>query len=101
MAVVPRDELDAVLKALVANGYTATFSESKGGVLRQAQHMLFIAVAAEELEQVIAIIRGNCHIRDQADTLQPAGARSPLTTDPQKMGGAVIFVWDLDRFEIY
>jgi uncharacterized protein YaaQ len=101
MAVVPRDEFDAVLQALVANGYTATFSESKGGILRQAQQILFIAVAQEELEQVISIIRDNCHTRVKADRLQPAGGHPSPKTNQKKVGGAVIFVWDLDRFEIY
>lgn len=95
MGVVPRDEFEAVLKALVANGYTATFSESKGGILRQAQQLFFIAVAAEELERVVAIIRDHCRPRVQA------GGPSLPTAGQKKVGGAVIFVWDLERFEIH
>jgi len=101
MAIVPRDEFDVVLQALVTNGYTATFSQSKGGMLRQAQQMLFIAVAKEDLEQVTSIIRDNCRTRAKVDAFQPAEGDSSPKTDPKKVWGAVIFVWDLEHFEIY
>jgi uncharacterized protein YaaQ len=98
MAVVPRDEAYRVLEGLVAAGFTATFSESRGGVMRQAQLTFFIAVDEANLEQVLGIIRANCHVQvpveshhGEQDSPNPA----PLTAD---VGGAVIFVWDLDRY---
>jgi uncharacterized protein YaaQ len=105
MAVVPRDEVEAVLNALVAAGHTATFTESRGGMLRQAQHTLFIAVEADALKDVLTIIRDNCHTqimvdpRETGTSQEPAGNGSASVA--AKVGGAVIFVWDLERFEIY
>ena len=103
MAVVPRDDTECVLQALVAAGHTATFVESRGGVLRQAKKMLFIAVQDQDLDQVLAIIEDSCHCQEQA---APGGSeRGPLSPEPAPttagMGGTPVFVWDLDRFEIY
>ena len=99
MAVVPRDEADRVLEALVNAGHTATFTESRGGMLRQAQRMLFTAVDAERLEHVLSIIRDNCRTKVP---IEPEDSRSlgpiPVNTE---LGGAVVFIWDVDRFETY
>ena len=62
MAVVPKAEAENVLNALVNEGYTATYTESSGGMLRQSQLSLFIAVEEDSLEKVKAIIRDNCRI---------------------------------------
>lgn len=101
MAVIPRDEAERVLRGLVAAGYTATVSLSRGGVLRQAQQMLFTAVDAANLDEVLAIIRANCREQVEIDieemddeTVEPA----PVTAE---FGGAVVFVWDLEHFEVY
>jgi uncharacterized protein YaaQ len=102
MAVVPRDEAEYVLEALVAVGFTATFTESRGGMLRQAQYMLFIAVEKKALEQVLTIIRDSCHSQvyvEPSESGEPSLlSRSPVTTE---LGGAAVFIWDLDRFKIY
>ena len=60
LAIVPHDQVECVLKALITTGYTATYCESRGGVLRQRQQMLFIAVAETDVERVLIIIRENC-----------------------------------------
>jgi uncharacterized protein YaaQ len=103
MAVVPRDDTECVLQALVAAGHTATFVESRGGVLRQAKKMLFIAVQAKDLDQVLTIIEDSCHCQEQAAT--SGSERGALSPEPAPvtagMGGTPVFVWDLDRFEIY
>ena len=102
MVVVPRDEAECVLEALVAAGFTATFTESRGGMLRQAQHMLFIAVEQKALEQVLTIIQASCHSQicvEPSELEEPSSlSRAPVTTE---VGGAAVFVWDLDCFRIY
>ena len=102
MAIVPRDEAGHVLEALVTAGYTATFTDSRSGVLRQAQQMLFIAVEEQDMDQVLTIIRDNCHSQVVVDPGEPRTPFSlgsvPVTAE---LGGAVVFIWDLDRFETY
>jgi uncharacterized protein YaaQ len=102
MAVVPSEEANRVLEALVRAGFTATFTESRSGVLRQAQYVLYIAVRTEDLETVLDIIKSRC--RSPAKVEDGAADESRLadrTRTQIELGGAVIFVWDLDRFEIY
>lgn len=100
MAIIPRNQAEPVLRALVAAGYTATFSDSRGGVLRQAQRMLFIALTEGDLETVLELIRVNCRACLERTGLEPAPSR-PTPAMPAHPNGAAIFVWDLDRFEIY
>jgi len=102
VAVVPRDEAGHVLEALVAAGHTATFSDSRGGMLRQAQQMLFIATEEQDLEQVLTIIHDNCHSQVTVEPSEPRTTLSlgsvPVTAE---LGGAVVFIWDLERYVTY
>jgi uncharacterized protein YaaQ len=102
MAVIPRDQAEHVLDELIASGQRATFTESRGGFLRQAQQTLFIAVDEENLEEVLFTIRQSCHTEVQMGANESQETRSlepaPVTVE---LGGAAIFVWDLERLEIH
>ncbi len=102
MAVISRDQAEAVLESLIAEGHTATYTDSRGGMLRQAQQMLFIAVEEEDLEKILGIIRENCHtsIEVEPQTNEFGRAVTRRRTSAQ-LGGAVIFVWDLEQFAVY
>jgi uncharacterized protein YaaQ len=102
MAVVSRDQADRVLDKLISAGYGATFTESRGGMLRQAQKMIFIATDAENVENVVATIRRTCHTEVEVNEQQPRAMGRSLTdraTTITEVGYAVIFVWDLEHFE--
>jgi uncharacterized protein YaaQ len=104
MAVVPKDEAESVINALVAAGHTATFTESRGGMLRQAQYTLFIGVDEEATPHVLEIVRESCHShvrveRGEGEVEQPSVA--PLAAVRAKVGGAVVFVWELEQFAVY
>jgi uncharacterized protein YaaQ len=107
MAVVPRDQANQVMEALITAGYTATFTDSRGGMLRQAQQMLFIAVREKDLDQILSIIRENCRVQVQLnhpgdDDTAPSQFPSRFERAPTTyIGNAVVFVWDLERFETY
>jgi len=99
MAIVPRDEAPRVLDALVAAGHTATFGDSRGGVLRQAYQTLFIGVEEEAVGTVLEIVRQNCHSRlSLEDTTAPDRFGLPRQSEAI-VGGAVIFVWSVEHFE--
>jgi uncharacterized protein YaaQ len=102
MAIVPREEVGRTLEALVAAGNTATFSESRGGVLRQAQETLFIVVDETELDQVLEIIRDSCRtsVANSGDALQDRYALGPVPVTAE-LGGAIVFIWNVDRVETY
>jgi uncharacterized protein YaaQ len=104
MAVISRDQADRVLDRLIAAGYGATFTESRGGMLRQAQQMIFVATDDDRVEDVLGTIRRLCRTEIEVKE-QPARANSELfSTTPgttTEVGYAVIFVWDLEHFDTY
>lgn len=100
MAVVPKMEAEVVMDHLIQAGYTTTFFETRGGVMRQSQLTLFIAVSRDNVDPVIGIIRKHCHsqIRINPPRQQPRDGKdgAPVMAD---VGGAVIFIWDLDTVQ--
>lgn len=102
MAVVPHDKAETVLKALIEAGYRATFTESRGGMLRRMQLMLFIAVAQKDCEAVVSIIRNHCGRHLPVSPCPSAEmASDPVSATLPDSGGTAIFVWNLDHFETY
>jgi uncharacterized protein YaaQ len=102
MVVIPRDEAEMVLDALISSGYTATFMETKGGMLRQSQYTLFIAVKNADLKKVCEIIKENCTV--QISNMNGNLEREEMLTDESlsgDIGGAIIFIWNLNKVEIY
>ena len=74
----------------------------RGGMLRQAWMTMFVAVKKEAVDDVLGIIKTNC----VSDVSVEAGAQAQpiqatLSSAQAKVGGAVAFVWDLDKFEVY
>jgi uncharacterized protein YaaQ len=103
MTIIEREEADDVLEALIEAGYTPTiFGESRGGVLRQARPTLFIGVQDDRLEDVLSIIRSYCrsHVA-LASTEADAEVEKGPTRTFAEVGSAVVFVWDINRFETY
>jgi len=101
MAVIPRDEAEHVLDALINAGFSATFMETKGGMLRQSQYSLFIAVSTETLDNALDLIKNSCKTDIALDEDDLTKQEILENSGAQKLGGAVIFVWDLDRLETY
>jgi uncharacterized protein YaaQ len=100
MAVVPSNTAESVLDALVNAGHTATYAETTGGMLRQSQYSLFIAVSKEQLDEVLSIIKDSCRTKIEMTTHQKD---KPLLTDETPvtadLGGAVAFIWDIDQIK--
>ena len=101
MAVIPRDEAEHVLDALINAGFSATFMETKGGMLRQSQYSLFTAVSTETLDNVLGIIKNSCKTDIALDEDDLTKQEILENSGAHKLGGAVVFVWDLDRLETY
>jgi uncharacterized protein YaaQ len=101
MAIMPRDEAERVLRALVAARYTATYVETRGGMLRQAQMTLFIAVEDQDLDKVLGIIENTCRSEIIVEAVEEEeAAPAPMPAKP-RLGGAVVFVWNVERSETY
>ncbi len=103
MVVVPSNSAERVLDALVNAGHSATYAETRGGMLRQSQRSLFIAVKSAQLEEVLEIIKQNCRTQVEMSTHPKEGLVGEAETAPVKadLGGAVAFVWDINRIETF
>ena len=71
--------------------------------MREGNATLLIGVADEDVEQVLRIIRENCHTRTQyinplPPVMEPGEMYIPTPVDIQ-VGGATVFVLDVAQFE--
>ncbi|MFN2303466.1 MAG: cyclic-di-AMP receptor [Anaerolineales bacterium] len=102
MAVVPANSAERVLDALVNTGHTATYAQTRGGMLRQSQFSLFIAVKKEQLDEVLRVIKENCRTQVQMSTRAQEESsfpeKEPVNTE---LGGAVTFIWEIEQIEIF
>lgn len=104
MVVVPRDQADQVVDSLIDAGYGVTYMDSRGGVLRQAQRTLFMAVNADQIPDVLSLIRRTCHTKVAFGLRgrQLSGGAAGDNPEPStEVGYAVVFVWDLEHVDTY
>lgn len=101
MVVIPRDEAEKVLDALINNGFTATFAETKGGMLRQSQYTLFTAVKSKDVDQVCELINKNCMADVEIDDEGLAEQELAEESGSARVGGAIVFIWDIVSTRIY
>ena len=103
IAVVQDKDHRRVTEALLENGYKFTNIASTGGLLREGNVTFVIGVDAEQIDDVIAVIREHSKTREQLvnvfpPTIEPIGTCIPSPVKVQ-VGGATVFVLDVERFE--
>ncbi len=96
-------DADKLIKRLVSQGYPATKISSTGGFLRKGNATILSGVEAEEVDQIIAMVRQECYARSEfvpVQTLPFFGEGSVLAEPVEvRVGGAIVFVIDVERFE--
>lgn len=103
LAVVHEKDQRHVQDALLEQGFQFTNVASTGGFLREGNITLLIGVDEDQVDQVLEVIRESCQTREQyvnvmPPTMEPVGTVIP---SPVKVlvGGAIVFVLDVARFE--
>ena len=103
VAIIHEKDQRHVQDSLLENGFQFTNVASTGGFLREGNVTLMIGVNEDEVDALIEIIRESCQTREQyvnvmPPTMEPVGTVLP---SPVKVmvGGAIIFVLDVERFE--
>lgn len=102
VAVVQDKDKRKVMDALLESGFKFTNIASTGGFLREGNTTFLIGVEPERVEQVIALIASSSKTREQfvnvfPPTMEPVGTVIPSPVKV-KVGGAVIFVLDVETF---
>jgi len=105
VAVIQDKDTQRLLNGLTQEGFRATKLSSTGGFLREGNTTLLIGVEDHLVERVLRIIKSTCHSREQLVTpLSPMGGPAdsyiPYPVEIT-VGGATIFVLDVERFEQY
>jgi uncharacterized protein YaaQ len=102
-AVVQDEDLPNLLDGLTRVGFRSTVISSTGGFLRSGNSTVLIGVEDHQVGRVISLIRERCRTRTQSmNPYSPALEPGLLYMPPQievEVGGAVIFVQNVVRFE--
>ncbi|MDF2892975.1 MAG: hypothetical protein K0R80_3342 [Clostridia bacterium] len=103
IAVVQDEDVNELMGVLVKNRYSATKLASTGGFLREGNTTLLVGVEEDKVEDLISRIKDVSKSRKQTFTtpMPPTGSAGVFIPYPidVMVGGATIFVVDIDRFE--
>ncbi len=103
IAVVQGEDAGQTVQALSGAGIPVTKLVSSGGFLQQGNATLMIGVDDDRVDDAISLIRETCRERSQYMTpmppmVEPGEFFMPYPVEVQ-VGGATIFVVNVDRFE--
>lgn len=101
VAIVNRDDAGAVTQNLAKAGFSSTKLTSAGGFLLAVNYTLLVGVKDEKVSEAIEIIREYSHSRKQ---LVPTNTETGMNYIPNipvevTVGGATVFVLDVEQFE--
>lgn len=103
VCIVHNRDKGKITEELVRAGFKFTVIGSTGGFLREGNTTFLIGVEADEKEAVLKLIGQNCKAREQLVNVMPFEAAPPgaFIPSPVKVpvGGAVVFVVDVEQFE--
>jgi uncharacterized protein YaaQ len=103
IAIVQDEDTDALTRALVGAGHRFTKVSTTGSFLRTGNSSLLIGVEDNVVPAVMGILRRVCRRRTQiavpySPALEPGLLYMPENFEVE-VGGAVVFVADVARFE--
>lgn len=103
IAIVNDEDSGKLMSSLTKEGFGATKLASSGGFLKAGNTTVFVGVEKEKVDNVIEIIKKSCKARKQTVTAPIPNTWStgvymqyPVEVN---IGGATVFVVDVERFE--
>ncbi|ELC8444059.1 cyclic-di-AMP receptor [Clostridium perfringens] len=102
ISIVQDDDALDLVDALNEKGYSVTKLATTGGFLKSGNTTLLSGVQKEKVDDVIKIIKNICETRKgvvsgPTTVSEPGGVYIPYPIEVQ-VGGATIFVVDVDKF---
>lgn len=103
IAIVHDDDAGELISSITEKGYGVTKLATTGGFLKAGNTTLLIGVQKEKVDEVLEIIRDVCKTRKgivspPAPIIGGTGVYVPAPVEIT-IGGATIFIIDVDRFE--
>ena len=110
LAIINHDDANTVTQALTKKGFSSTKLATTGGFLMAGNVTILIGVDEEKVQNVIDIIKEHSHSRKQMIPTTTEMSYGYTTTEMSYgyypsmpvevvVGGATIFVVDIERFE--
>jgi len=99
LAIVHDEDGNRVMSALNSSGFSVTKLATTGGFLRSGNTTLLVGTEEEKVDEVMNIFIKYCHKRKQITaTPIPTGMFTPYPIEVE-VGGATMFLINVDRFE--
>ncbi|SHK08876.1 Uncharacterized protein YaaQ [Anaerobranca californiensis DSM 14826] len=103
IAIIQDRDSGKLLESLVDEGFKATKLASTGGFLKSGNTTVLIGVEDHQVDDVVGIIKQTCKSREKmVTTMSPLGGSvESYVPYPVEVivGGATIFVIDVEKFE--
>lgn len=103
IAIVHERDKQRVSDALLQAGHQFTTIAATGGFLRDGNSTMLIGTPVDKVDNVIDCIRGCCSSREEYINQPPLDVlgTTAMMMNPIKVnvGGAIIFMVDVERFE--
>ena len=100
IAVVQAQDAEAAEEAFLEGKFKVTRLPSTGGFLGRRNATLLIGLPCERMEEALNILRKNCRERTEYIAVPLESAPLPIPTPtPITIGGATIFILEIERFE--
>ena len=101
MAIINADDSHTVISELPQNKFQVTRLATTGGFLKTGNTTIIVGVEADKVDEVLAIINEHSHSRKQMipSTSELGMGFFPSVPVEIAVGGATIFVVDVERFE--
>lgn len=102
IAIVNSDDSGSVQRALTAGGYFVTKLSTTGGFLKKGNTTFFVGTNDDKVNDAISIIKEHSKKRVEKEPTVPPTEMgeffTPIMVDVL-VGGATVFVVDVDQFE--
>jgi len=95
-------DADSLIQKLVQRGYPATKVSSTGGFLHRGNATILSGVDADDVDNILALVRSECKARSEflpAQAMPFPESIHPAEPVEVRVGGAIVFVIPVERFE--
>ncbi len=103
IAIVQNDDAGSLSDALREQNYPSTLISTTGGFLREGNSTFLVGVKEDQVEPLLVLIKENCKTRTQlVNPMPPVVEPGELYLSQPvevQVGGATVFVIDVQRFE--